>query len=56
MLWLGSANPARYQAAQEGGKPVPALHTAAFAVDPEPTLRTGVRGVAAIALSLLDQR
>jgi hippurate hydrolase len=56
MLWLGSANPERFQAAQQGGEPVPALHTAAFSVDPEPTLRTGVSGVAAIALSLLERQ
>jgi hippurate hydrolase len=52
MLWLGSTS----HDLLEAGEPVPALHTATFVTDPEPTLRTGITGTAAIALSLLAQR
>ncbi len=55
MFWLGAIDDERYQAAQKpGADPLPSAHSAKFRVDPEPTLRTGVRCMTAAALSLLD--
>lgn len=54
MYRLGSVDPARIEAAAEpGGEPLPSLHSARYAPLPEPTLRTGVRSLANLALSLL---
>ena len=51
---LGSVDPARIEAAEEpGGEPLPSLHSPRYAPLPEPTLRTGVRSMANLALSLL---
>ena len=40
-------------AAAPGGEPLPSLHSSRYAPLPEPTLRTGVRSMANLALSLL---
>jgi len=51
---LGSVDPARIEAAAApGGEPLPSLHSARYAPLPEPTLHTGVRSMANLALSLL---
>jgi len=50
---LGAAPAARVAAAKAGGPPLPSLHTADFVADSEPTLRTGVRTMADVVLSLL---
>ena len=52
---LGSVDPARVAVAEEpGGEPLPSLHSARYAPLPEPTLRTGMRTLAGLALSLLE--
>jgi hippurate hydrolase len=50
---LGSVNPERWRASEEGGEPLPSLHSSRYAPDAEPTLRTGLRSMSRLALSLL---
>jgi hippurate hydrolase len=50
---LGSVNPERWKASGEGGEPLPSLHSSRYAPDAEPTLRTGIRSMGRLALSLL---
>ncbi len=55
MFWLGVVDETRFKAAHEpGGTPLPSVHSAKFKTEPEPTIRTGVRSMSALALSLLD--
>jgi amidohydrolase len=49
MLSLGAVDPAKVAS----GEPLPSLHSSKFVPLPEPTLRTGVRAVVAMALDLL---
>jgi hippurate hydrolase len=50
---LGSVNPERWKASGEGGDLLPSLHSSRYAPDAEPTLRTGIRSMSRLALSLL---
>ena len=51
---LGSVEAEVYQRSREpGGPPLPSLHSARYRPDPRPTLRTGFRSMAALALDLL---
>lgn len=55
MFWLGIVDKARYDAAQKpGADSLPPLHSSKLCVDPEPTIRTGVRAMTNLALSLLE--
>ncbi|MCG8409197.1 MAG: amidohydrolase [Phycisphaerales bacterium] len=57
MFWLGAVDEKRFNAAQRpGGKPLPPVHSPWFRVEPEPTIRTGVRCMTAAALSILDSK
>ena len=57
IFWLGSVERQRHAASKKpGGEPLPSLHSGRYAPDPEPTIRTGVRCMTALALSLLDER
>lgn len=51
MLGLGAADPARLAAGT-----MPGLHSSSFAPLPEPTLRTGVKGMVAMVLELLGRK
>jgi hippurate hydrolase len=53
MFWLGAADPGKLAAAQESGVPLPGPHSALFAPVPEPTIRTGVTAMTAMAMDLL---
>jgi metal-dependent amidase/aminoacylase/carboxypeptidase family protein len=53
MFWLGAADPAKLEAAQQSGVPLPGPHSALFAPVPEPTIRTGVTAMTAMAIDLL---
>jgi amidohydrolase len=53
-FWLGAMYPDRFAAAKTAGKELPGPHTSRFEPDPEPTLATGVKSMAAVALSLLQ--
>jgi amidohydrolase len=50
---VGAADPARVAAARATGAPLPELHSPQFVADSEPTLRTAVRTMADLTLTLL---
>lgn len=51
---LGAMYPDRFAAAKAAGKLLPGVHTSKFEPDPEPTLRTGVAAMTAVATALLQ--
>ncbi len=51
---LGAMYPDRFAAAKAAGKLLPGVHTSKFEPDPEPTLRTGVTAMTAVATALLQ--
>lgn len=53
MFRLGTVEPGRLAAMEESGETPPSLHSPRFYPDPEPTLRTGIRSMAAIVEELL---
>ena len=54
---LGAVDPERIRQSREpGGEPLPSLHSSRFAPLPEPTLRTGLRAMGNLALSLFPAR
>ena len=53
MFWLGAADPGKLGAAQQSGVPLPGPHSALFAPVPDPTIRTGVTAMTAMAMDLL---
>jgi len=56
LLRVGAVEPGKYAAAQRSGAPLPSLHSATFAPDREPTIRTGATVLALSALELLGKR
>lgn len=52
---IGAVNPAKYEAAQKNGTPLPSLHSSEFAPDREPTIRMGVSSLTVAALELLGK-
>jgi len=56
LFWLGTVAPERVaEAAKEGGKPLPSLHSEFFAPVPEPTIRTGVLAMSTAVLELMGK-
>ncbi len=56
LFWLGTIPPERVaEAAKEGGKPLPSLHSAYFAPVPEPTIKTGVRAMSMGVMELMGK-
>ncbi|MCH2459280.1 MAG: amidohydrolase, partial [Henriciella sp.] len=55
IFWLGAINPDTYAAAQNGGDPLPSLHSPFFAPDAPPTIKTGVSSMTAAALALFNE-
>ena len=53
MLRLGVVEPGRFHAAQASGEVLPSVHSALFAPDREPSIRTGVEALVLCALDLL---
>ena len=54
IFWLGSVKQDIYEASRRpNAPPLPSLHSSRFAPDPEPTIRTGVKCMTSLALSLL---
>jgi amidohydrolase len=53
MFWLGITDPALAARAQSEGAAIPSLHSAEMAPLPEPSIRTGAKALAAIALDLM---
>jgi amidohydrolase len=57
MFNIGTVDPKIWEAAQKpGADPLPTVHSAKFAPIPEPTLRTGIRSMTTLALSLLPHK
>ncbi|HEX4384335.1 MAG TPA: amidohydrolase [Myxococcales bacterium] len=54
MFTLGAMDPEKFAAATAAGKSLPGPHTSKFQPLPEPTLRTGVAGMSAAAIALLQ--
>ena len=50
---LGSVDAENWKESGEGGDPLPSLHSSRYFPDAEPTLRTGLRSMSRLALSLL---
>ncbi len=56
LYWLGTLPPERIaEAAREGGKPLPSLHSDVFYPIPEPTLKTGVKTMSLAVLNLVGK-
>lgn len=55
MFWLGAVDPARIKDAQEKGTRLPSLHSSEFMPLPEPTIRTGVKGMTSVVMDLLKK-
>jgi hippurate hydrolase len=53
-FWLGASDPAKVKESERTGIPLPATHSPQFAPVPEPTIRTGVVAMTALALSLFN--
>lgn len=50
---IGAVDPAKVAESQRTGAPLPSLHSSKFAPLPEPTIKTGITSLTAIALDLL---
>jgi hippurate hydrolase len=56
LFWLGTIPPERVaEAAKEGGKPLPSLHSPFFYPVPEPTIKTGVRAISMGVMELMGK-
>ena len=53
MFRLGTIPPTRVQQAKTDGKPLPSLHSALYHPDPAPSVKTGVKAMAAAVVGLL---
>jgi amidohydrolase len=56
MFRLGTVNQNTFQQAMQSGTRLPTLHSANFAPDPEPTIKTGVLAMSEAALLLLKKK
>jgi hippurate hydrolase len=57
LFWVGAVETGLYEASQRPGGPcLSPIHSSTFAPDPEPTIRTGVRCMTSLALSLLGSK
>lgn len=54
--WVGATAPERFAEAERTGIPVPSNHSATFAPVPEPTLRSALTSMSAVALELLGRK
>jgi len=55
MFWLGATNPKRLAEAREKRLRLPGLHSSEFYPEPEPAIRTGVKGMTASVMELLTK-
>ncbi|MEW4567567.1 amidohydrolase [Tautonia sp. JC769] len=53
MFWLGTVPPDRVADSQNGGEPLPSLHSPLYAPDAPPALSTGIRAMTAAVVELL---
>lgn len=56
MFWLGTQEPALLAKSKAEGTTLPTLHSAAFAPQPEPAIKTGVKAMTLAALDLFGGR
>jgi amidohydrolase len=56
MFWLGAVKQSTYDAAQINNSQLPSLHSAKFAPDPEPTIKTGVEAMTTAALAIFTSK
>jgi amidohydrolase len=56
MVWVGAATPAALAEARAAGRPMPSLHSALFAPDRGPAVRTGAAALTLGVLELLGTR
>lgn len=56
IYWLGTVAPEKVTAAAEGKESLPSLHSPFFAPVPEPSIKTGVKTMAANVLELLNSK
>ena len=56
MFWLGVVGEEAFKASQNGGKPLPSLHSPFFAPDAKRAIETGVQAATAACLELLAKR
>ncbi len=54
-LNLGAVEPAKFAEALRTGAALPGLHSAWWAPDPEPTLRTGIKAMTSVVLDLMKK-
>ncbi len=52
---LGAVDPAKVEQSEKTGIPLPSLHSSRFAPVPEPTIKTGIASMTAVALELLKK-
>jgi hippurate hydrolase len=55
LLWLGAVNAKTYKDAKDNNIGLPSLHSEKFAPDAKPTILTGVKGMTANAIKLLQK-
>jgi hypothetical protein len=55
-FWLGASDSTKVKESERTGTPLPATHSPQFAPIPEPTIRTGVVAMTALALSLFNDK
>ena len=55
-LWIGAVAPAKYAASKQGGPALPSTHSALFAPDVVPTLKTSILAETVAALELMTLR
>lgn len=55
MFALGTVSPASFSASLKNGRALPSLHSGFFAPDAEPSIKTGVTGMAAAVLELVGK-
>jgi amidohydrolase len=56
IFWLGAIKQSTYDASVKNGTQLPSLHSALFAPDPEPTLKTGVEAMTTAALDIFNTK
>lgn len=53
IFWVGAVSPERFAEANNGGEPLPSLHSPFFAPEAKPTIVTGVTAMTAAVLDLM---
>jgi len=53
---IGAVAPEKVEASLRTGEPLPSLHSSKFAPEPEPTIKTGIESLTAVALDLLARK